>query len=104
MANWITAAREGEVEPGHAIVVRAGDHRLALCNVDGQYYCIDDVCTHDGGPLGEGELIDDQIECPRHGALFDVKTGRAVTLPAVIPVDTYEVRGEDGEIKVKVDE
>ena len=70
----------------------------------GQYYCIDDVCTHDGGPLGEGELIEDQIECPRHGALFDVKSGRAVTLPAVVPVDTYPVRVEGGEVQVKVDE
>ena len=104
MAEWITAARVGEIEPGRVVVVQAGDRRLAVCNVDGEYYCIDDVCTHDGGPLGEGELIDDQIECPRHGALFDVKTGRAVTLPAVIPVETHEVRVEDGEIQVRVDE
>jgi 3-phenylpropionate/trans-cinnamate dioxygenase ferredoxin subunit len=104
MADWMTVAREGEIEPGRAVVVEAGGRRLALCNVEGQYYCIDDVCTHDGGPLGEGELIEDQIECPRHGALFDVKTGRAVTLPAVLPVDTYEVRVEGGEIKVMVDE
>jgi 3-phenylpropionate/trans-cinnamate dioxygenase ferredoxin subunit len=103
MAEWITAARVGEVEPGRVIVVTAGGRRLALCNVDGDYYCIDDVCTHDGGPLDQGELIDDQIECPRHGALFDVKTGRALTLPAVVPVGTHEVRVEDGEIQVRAD-
>jgi len=104
MADWVTAAREGEVQPGQVKVVAAGPRRLALCNVDGEYYCIDDVCTHDGGPLGEGELIGDQIECPRHGALFDVKTGRAVTLPAVLPVDTHEVRVENGAVQVKVDD
>ena len=104
MAAWITAARVREIEPGRVVVVQAGDRRLAVCNVDGEYYCIDDVCTHDGGPLGEGELIDDQIECPRHGALFDVKTGRAVTLPAVIPVETHEVRVVDGKVQVKVNE
>ena len=104
MADWMTVAHEGEIEPGRAVVVEVAGRRLALCNVEGQYYCIDDVCTHDGGPLGEGELIEDQIECPRHGALFDVKTGRAVTLPAVLPVDTHEVRVESGEIKVRVDE
>jgi 3-phenylpropionate/trans-cinnamate dioxygenase ferredoxin subunit len=104
MADWRTVAREGDVEPGFATVVRVGEKRLALCNVEGRYYCIDDVCTHDGGPLGEGELIGDQIECPRHGALFDVKTGRAVTLPAVVPVETYPVRVEGGEVQVKVDE
>ena len=104
MVEWVTAARVGEIAPGQVKNIEIGERRLAVCNVDGQYYCIDDVCTHDGGPLGQGELIEDQIECPRHGALFDVKTGRAVTLPAVLPVDTHEVRVQDGEIQVRVDE
>jgi 3-phenylpropionate/trans-cinnamate dioxygenase ferredoxin subunit len=104
MAEWVTAGQEGEIEPGHVKVVEAGERRLAVCNVDGQYYCIDDVCTHDGGSLDQGELFGDQIECPRHGARFDVKSGKALTLPAVIPVETHEVRVENGEIQVKVDE
>jgi 3-phenylpropionate/trans-cinnamate dioxygenase ferredoxin component len=104
MAKWITAGQEGEIEPGRVKVVEAGEQRLAVCNVDGQYYCIDDVCTHDGGSLDQGELFGDEIECPRHGARFDVKSGKALTLPAVLPVDTYEVRVENGEIKVRVDE
>lgn len=76
---------------------------VALCNVDGQFYAIDDVCTHDGGPLGEGTLIGDQVECPRHGARFDVKTGRVRALPAVLPVRTYEVQVDGDDIKVRVD-
>jgi 3-phenylpropionate/trans-cinnamate dioxygenase ferredoxin component len=102
--SWIVAATEGEIEPGKVKVVEVGERRLAVCNVDGEYYCIDDVCTHDGGALDQGELLGDQIECPRHGALFDVKTGKALTLPAVIPVDTHQVRVEGGQVQVKVDE
>ena len=104
MADWVTAAREGEIEPGRVKVVVADDRRLALCNVDGQYYCIDDVCTHDGGSLDQGELEDNEIECPRHGARFDVRTGKALCFPAVMPVKTHQGRLEGGHVQVRVDE
>lgn len=71
---------------------------LLLCNVDGTIYAIDDVCTHDGGNLEQGVLDGCQIECPRHGARFDVRTGEALTLPAVLPVATYTVSQEGDEI------
>lgn len=100
---WHTVARIDDITLGTARVVTVGDKRLALCNVDGDLYAIDDVCTHDYGPLGEGELVDDRIECPRHGALFDVRTGKAVTLPAVYPVDTYPVRVTDGAVEVEIE-
>ncbi|MHC5541556.1 non-heme iron oxygenase ferredoxin subunit, partial [Singulisphaera rosea] len=66
-------------------------------NVDGSYYAIDDVCTHDGGPLAEGDLEGCEIQCPRHGARFDVRTGQALCFPAVEPVTshTVQVRGDD---------
>jgi 3-phenylpropionate/trans-cinnamate dioxygenase ferredoxin subunit len=76
---------------------------LALCNVDGTLYCIDDVCTHDGGPLDQGELDGCEIECPRHGARFDVTNGRATCMPAIVPVKTHAVRVVDGEVQVEVD-
>ncbi len=76
MAGWLTVARAGEVPEGQVKVVTLGGRRLALCNVNGQHYAIDDVCTHDGGPLDQGELDGEEIECPRHGARFDVTTGR----------------------------
>ncbi len=104
MADWVTAAAEGEIAPCQVKNVEVGERRLAICNVYGQYYCIDYLCTHDGGPLGQGELLGDQIECPRHGALFDVKTGKALTLPAVLAVATHEVRVENGNVQVKVNE
>ncbi len=102
MANWVTVARDGDVPPEGVKVVTAGGNRLALCNVGGQYYAIDDVCTHDGGPLDQGELDGVEIECPRHGARFDVTTGRATCMPAVVPVKTYDVRVEGGEVQVNV--
>jgi 3-phenylpropionate/trans-cinnamate dioxygenase ferredoxin subunit len=70
--------------------------------VDGEFYAIQDRCTHDDGPLGDGELWDEIIECPRHGAQFNVKTGEVVTLPAVLPIATYPVRVEGNDIKVSV--
>ena len=102
MANFVTAAKTSDIEPGTVQVVEVNGARIALCNVDGSFYAIDDVCTHDGGPLDQGELEGDQIECPRHGALFDVKTGRALTLPAVVPVKTYPVQVEGDDVKVSV--
>jgi 3-phenylpropionate/trans-cinnamate dioxygenase ferredoxin subunit len=91
-----------EVPEGAAVVCDAGDQRVVLCNRDGTIYAIDDVCSHDGGPLGEGMLIGDEIECPRHGARFDIRTGRPTRMPAVSPVKTYEVEEEAGGIYVDV--
>lgn len=100
MANWVTVARADDIPSGRVRVALVGQDRVAVCNVNGTFYAISDVCTHDGGPLDQGELIDDEIECPRHGARFDVKTGRATALPAVFPVRTYQVRLVDGEVQV----
>lgn len=98
--EFVKLAGTADVEPGQVKVCEVQGRRIALCNVDGTFYAIDDVCTHDGGPLGEGELTGHQIECPRHGARFDVRSGRALALPAVVPVRSYPVRVEDGVVKV----
>ncbi len=87
-----------QVPAGSAkVFLTAEGKRLAICHTAGKIYALDDICTHDGGPLGEGELTDGQIECPRHGARFDVATGKPLCLPAVVPVATYhaDVRGDD---------
>ena len=102
MAEFVKVTRTDEVSPGQAKAYDVDGRRIALCNVDGAYYAIDDVCTHDGGSLDQGQLEGDQIECPRHGARFDVKTGRAVTLPAVVPVQSYPVRVAGDEIEVEL--
>lgn len=103
MAGFVKVASIHDVAPGEVKVFDVEGKGLALANVSGSFYAIDDVCTHDGGPLGEGKLFGDLVECPRHGARFDVKTGRVRALPAVIPVRTYPVRVEGDEIKVQVD-
>ncbi|MDQ2816723.1 MAG: non-heme iron oxygenase ferredoxin subunit [Candidatus Eremiobacteraeota bacterium] len=104
MAPSFEVARLDEIPPGKVKVVEAQGRRIALCNYDGAIYAIDDVCTHDRGPLGQGELIGREIECPRHGARFDVTDGRAVRLPAVRPVKVYPVSMRDGAITLEVDD
>jgi 3-phenylpropionate/trans-cinnamate dioxygenase ferredoxin subunit len=84
-------------------VFSVGDHDVAVCNVDGQFYAIDDLCTHDGGALDQGELEDAEIECPRHGARFDVRSGAAVQLPAFEPVATHDVRVEGDTVQVALE-
>ena len=102
MADFVTVAKADDIPPGQVRVYEVGDRRIALCNVEGTLYAIDDVCTHDGGPLDQGELAGEQIECPRHGARFDVRTGRALTLPAVRPVRTYPVQVKGNEVMISV--
>ncbi len=100
MSDFIKVAETGDIPVGRAKVVVVGDRRIALCNVDGQFFAIDDLCTHDGGPLDQGELEGDVIECPRHGAHFNVRTGKVLALPAVKPLNTYPLRVEGSEIRV----
>ena len=100
MANFVRAAAVDVIPEGRAIVVDVDGESLALARVDGGVYCIDNICTHDGGPLGEGELDGTALECPRHGARFDVCTGRALSFPAVVPVNTYDVRIEGRDVLV----
>jgi len=99
----MTVASVSEIPPERVGVFEVGDHDVAICNVDGQFYAIDDLCTHDGGSLDQGELQGDQIECPRHGARFDVRTGDAVQLPAFEPVETHAVRVDGEAIQVEVE-
>jgi nitrite reductase/ring-hydroxylating ferredoxin subunit len=99
----VTVAREDDVAPGEVRVVRAGAKSLCLGHcVDGTWGAIDNVCTHDGGTLGEGELDECLVECPRHGARFDLLTGEVRALPAVYPVNAYPVRVVDGRVEVDV--
>jgi 3-phenylpropionate/trans-cinnamate dioxygenase ferredoxin subunit len=95
-------ASAGETQPGTITVHEVNGTRIALCNVNGRFYAIDDVCTHDGGPLDQGQLEGNLVECPRHGAKFDVTDGRAVVLPAVRPVKTYAVQVEGDDVQVDV--
>jgi len=102
-ARIVEVARVDEVPDAKVKVVVVDGKQIALCNYGGKIYAIDDVCTHDRGPLDQGELDGREIECPRHGARFDITTGAATQLPAVRPVRTYPVHVADGTIAIEVE-
>jgi 3-phenylpropionate/trans-cinnamate dioxygenase ferredoxin subunit len=93
-----------ELPPGTVRIVRAGELAIGVYNLGGELYAIEDRCSHDDGPLAEGDFDPDEgvAICPRHGSRFDVRTGRPLSLPAYVPVDTYEVTVEDGIVRVAV--
>lgn len=102
-AGFVTAAHVGDVEPGTVRVIEVDGRSLCLgLTEDGEWGAIDNVCTHDGGTLGEGELDGTGVECPRHGARFDLFSGRVLALPAVRPVIAYETTVEGDEVKVRL--
>jgi 3-phenylpropionate/trans-cinnamate dioxygenase ferredoxin subunit len=91
-----------ELPPGSVKIVRAGSIAVGVYNLDGRYCAIEDRCSHDDGPLAEGEFEPEEgvVICPRHGSRFDICTGRPLSLPAYEPVDTFPVVVEDGWVKV----
>ncbi|MBV8372627.1 MAG: non-heme iron oxygenase ferredoxin subunit [Candidatus Eremiobacteraeota bacterium] len=93
-------AKVSEIAPGTTRRVVVDRNDILLCNVGGNFYAIEDVCTHDGGPLDQGELEGERVVCPRHGATFDVRTGDALTLPAVVPLMTFPVSVEGDDVFV----
>jgi 3-phenylpropionate/trans-cinnamate dioxygenase ferredoxin component len=95
-------ARKSAIAPGGMVRVEVDRVPVLLCNVDGEIYAVEDVCTHDGGALDGGELDGCRIMCPRHGAFFDVTTGKALTLPAVSPLPVYPVTIDGDDISVNV--
>ena len=103
MTRYQKVAVRSELLPGSKKLVDLEGRAIALFNVGGEFFAIDDVCTHDGGPLAEGELEGSEIRCPRHGARFDVKSGRAVGFPAFESVRTLVVVEQGEDICVALD-
>ena len=102
--QWVALGPADQVPPGDVRVFDLPDGgSVAVCNADGKLYAVEDVCTHDGGPLGEGFLEGCAIECPRHGAQFDIRTGEVLRAPAYLPIGTFPVRVEDGRIEIEID-
>lgn len=104
MSRFVTVARTADIPPGERDIFEINGVYLAVFNIDGTFYAIEDCCTHDDGPLAEGQLHGFQIECPRHGARFDVRTGAALTMPAVTPTRRFAVRVEGDTIQVQMEE
>lgn len=100
MPDFVTVARADEIAPGEMKLVEVAGEEVVVANVDGTYYAFGNECTHVGGPLAEGELEGDQVSCPWHNTLFNVKTGEPVSGPGKDPVPTYQVRVQGDEIQV----
>lgn len=102
MSDWVDVAQKNEIEPGGYRVVEVDDVDVVVCNLNGEFFALEDVCTHDGAELSGGHIEDDCIVCPRHGAYFCIKTGEAMTPPAYEPTETFPVRiTEAGTVQVR---
>lgn len=102
MSNFVAVAKTAELSDPGQMLVEVEDRIVVLFRVGGQYFCLDDICTHDGGPLSDGRLEDHTIACPRHGAKFDIRTGKALTMPATVDTAAHEVKVEGDEIFVRI--
>jgi 3-phenylpropionate/trans-cinnamate dioxygenase ferredoxin subunit len=98
--DFVQVLEASEIQRGQRVAFEIDEEPIAVFNVDGQFYAIGDVCTHDYGPLGDGELVGYQIICPRHGARFDIRNGKALILPAFIDTPWYPTRVVDGMIEI----
>ncbi len=98
--EYVTVATVDELSSGRPLIIYVDNEAIAVFNIAGDYYAISDVCSHDDGPVAEGELTEFELECPRHGARFDLRTGKALSLPAVVDIPAYPVRLEGEEVQV----
>lgn len=104
MSDFTPVCKASDLPDPGKMLVEVGDRLVALFHVGGRFYSIDDVCTHDGGPLADGELHGFVIACPRHGATFDIRTGRVLSMPATRDTVAHEVKVEGDRVLIKVRE
>jgi len=102
MADFVKVATIHDIADPGQLLVEAEDRMLVLFRVGNDVFALDDICTHDNGPLSEGEFSGDTIACPRHGAKFDIKTGAAISMPATKGTVSHEVKIENDEILVRI--
>jgi 3-phenylpropionate/trans-cinnamate dioxygenase ferredoxin subunit len=101
VTEFVKVASVGDLPPGERLWHEFEEESVIVFNVAGEYYAIADLCTHDDGPLGDGQLEEYEVVCPRHGARFDIRNGKALCLPAVTGVPTYAVKIVNGDILVE---
>src|SRR5437667_128709 len=104
MSNFVPVAKVDEIPDPGKMLVEVGERLVVLIHAADHWYALDDICTHDGGPLSEGPLdpAEGTIACPRHGAKFDVKTGAALTMPATKPTSSHQVKIEGDQVFVRL--
>jgi 3-phenylpropionate/trans-cinnamate dioxygenase ferredoxin component len=101
MSDWFEVARLEDIPAGEVRTFEADNTEVAIFNLNGELFALEDICTHDGGYLASGEIEGDRIICPRHGAHFDIRTGEALCAPAYEPVPAFDVRVADGRVAVR---
>jgi len=104
MSDFVPVAKQSEIPDGGKLLCEVDERLIVLARIGDEFYAIDDVCTHDGGPLSEGDLADHAIACPRHGAMFDLRTGEALTMPATEATAAHEVKVDGDDILVRIKE
>lgn len=102
MSDFLRVCKTSEIPNPGKRMFPVEERLVVIVQTDGQFYCLDDVCTHDGGPLGDGQLFGHELACPRHGARFDVRTGEALTMPATESTVAHEVQVRGDEVWVKL--
>ncbi len=98
--EWFDIAAAEEIVEGDVRTYLVGSEKVAVARAEGVLYAVQDRCSHDNGPLGEGCLVGFSVQCPRHGAKFDVRDGRVTSAPALVGIGTFEVRELDGRVQV----
>ena len=97
----IKAAKLSDIPPGGRTIVLVGETRVILFNAAGKFYAVEDICSHDEGSLDNGPLEDLEVECPRHGARFDIRTGEATRMPAIAPIRAFPVKVEGDNVLIE---
>ncbi|HZD58048.1 MAG TPA: non-heme iron oxygenase ferredoxin subunit [Anaerolineales bacterium] len=98
--EFVVIGSADELEPGERLFVEIDEEPIVIFNIAGQYYAVGDVCSHDDGPVGDGDLEGFEVICPRHGARFDIRTGKVLSLPAIVDIPAYPVRVVDGQLEI----
>ena len=104
--GFVTVAKTGDLQPGEMTYVEVGDEPVCLINLAGEYHALSDICTHQDASLSDGTIDGDELECPLHGGVFDIRTSDPVAFPVVVPVAKYRVRvvGDDVQVSVATEE
>ncbi|MBA3451084.1 MAG: non-heme iron oxygenase ferredoxin subunit [Chloroflexia bacterium] len=98
--TWHVVAKTSDLAPGEVMYVEVGNDPVALINLEGEFFALHDLCTHQDASLSDGEVIGDEIECPMHGGVFEIRTGLPANFPVVVPVETYAVKTEGDAVLV----
>lgn len=103
MAEYVKVAAAEDIPVGQMKAVTIGHVKIAVCHLENGFYAIADECSHDYAPISTGRVRGDEVVCPRHGARFDIRSGKVAAAPAVADIDTYKTKVEDGQVYVLMD-